>query len=65
LAAETDLHRDFIKMYYAGEWKLAQALIPGCKQACPELEAYYEAMDERLATGKPSDWMGTYKATSK
>jgi adenylate cyclase len=65
LAAETDLHRDFIKMYYAGEWKQAQALIPGCKQVCPELEAYYGAMDQRLSAGKPSDWMGTYKATSK
>jgi adenylate cyclase len=65
LAAETDLHREFITLYYAGEWKLAQALIPGCKQACPELEAYYGAMDQRLSAGKPSDWMGTYKATSK
>jgi adenylate cyclase len=65
LAAETDLHRDFIKMYYAGEWKQAQALISKCKQACPELEAYYGAMDQRLSAGKPSDWMGTYKATSK
>jgi hypothetical protein len=65
LAAETDLHREFITLYYAGEWKLAQALIPLCKQACPELEAYYGAMDQRLAAGKPSDWMGTYKATSK
>jgi adenylate cyclase len=65
LATETGLHQEFIKLYYAGNWKQAQALIPGCKQACPELEAYYGAMDERLATGKPSDWMGTYKATSK
>jgi len=65
LAAETDLHREFITLYYAGEWKQAQALIPGCKQACPELEAYYGAMDQRLSADKPSDWMGTYKATSK
>jgi adenylate cyclase len=65
LATETDLHQEFITLYYAGEWKKAQALIPGCVQACPELEAYYGAMDERLAAGKPSDWMGTYKATSK
>ena len=65
LAVETALHRDFIQLYYAGEWKKAQALIPGCKQACPELEKYYDAMDERLAAGKPDDWMGTYKATSK
>jgi adenylate cyclase len=65
LATETELHREFIKLYYAGEWKKAQTLIPKCKQACPELEAYYDAMDERLQAGKPSDWMGTYKATSK
>jgi adenylate cyclase len=65
LATKTDLHSKFISLYYTGEWKKAQALIPGCIKACPELEAYYGAMDERLATGKPSDWMGTYKATSK
>jgi adenylate cyclase len=65
LAEETQLHKDFITLYYAGEWKKAQALIPGCIKACPELEAYYGAMDERLAAGKPSDWMGTFKATSK
>jgi adenylate cyclase len=65
LSAETELHKKFITLYYAGEWKKAQALIPGCVRACPELEAYYGAMDERLAAGKPSDWMGTYKATSK
>jgi len=65
LAEETQLHKDFITLYYAGEWKRAQALIPGCIKACPELEAYYGAMDERLAAGKPSDWMGTFKATSK
>jgi adenylate cyclase len=65
LATETDLHQEFITLYYAGEWKRAQALIPGCVRACPTLETYYGAMDERLAAGKPSDWMGTYKATSK
>jgi adenylate cyclase len=65
LATVTDLHQKFIALYYAGNWKQAQALIPRCKQACPTLEAYYGAMDERLTAGKPSDWMGTYKATSK
>jgi adenylate cyclase len=65
LAEETQLHKDFITLYYAGEWKRAQALIPGCVRACPELKAYYGAMDERLTQGKPIDWMGTYKATSK
>jgi adenylate cyclase len=65
LATETDLHQEFIKLYYAGEWKKAQALIPGCVRACPTLETYYGAMDERLSAGKPGDWMGTHKATSK
>jgi adenylate cyclase len=65
LATETDLHQKFIALYYAGEWKKAQALIPGCIKACPTLETYYGAMDERLAAGKPGDWMGTFKATSK
>ena len=65
LATETQPHRDFLKLYYSGEWKKAQALIPGCKRACPDLEKYYDAMDDRLAAGKPDDWMGTYKATSK
>lgn len=65
LAEETPQHRDFLNWYYTGEWKQAQALIPACKTACPDLEKYYDAMDERLAAGKPADWMGTYKATSK
>jgi adenylate cyclase len=65
LATETELHKDFLKLYYSGEWKKAQALIPGCVKACPTLETYYGAMDERLSAGKPVDWMGTYKATSK
>jgi adenylate cyclase len=65
LALETQQHQDFLKLYYAGEWKQAQALIPVCKQACPDLEKYYDAMDERLSAGRPDDWMGTYKATSK
>ena len=64
-AEETIQHKDFLRLYYDGEWKKAQALIPGCVKACPDLEAYYGAMDERLAAGKPDDWMGTYKATSK
>ncbi len=65
LAQSTKQHQDFLYLYYAGDWKQAQALIPGCKLACPDLEKYYDAMDERLAAGRPDDWMGTYKATSK
>jgi hypothetical protein len=52
-------------LYYAGEWKKALTLIPLCKNASPEMTDYYDNMSERLAAGKPTDWDGTYRATSK
>jgi hypothetical protein len=30
-----------------------------------EMKKYYEAMIERMEEGKPEDWDGTYRATSK
>jgi hypothetical protein len=30
-----------------------------------ELKKYYEAMIDRMKEGKPEDWDGTYRATSK
>ena len=65
LAHETEQHRQFLKLYYAGEWKKALALIPLCKRACTEMTDYYDNMSDRLKLGKPSDWDGTYRATSK
>jgi len=65
LAHETEQHRQFLDLYYAGEWKKALTLIPLCKNACPEMEKYYDAMADRLAQGKPDSWDGTYRATSK
>ena len=63
--AETEQHRQFIELYYAGEWKKALALIPLCINATPEMEKYYHAMEERLLGGCPKDWNGYYVATSK
>jgi adenylate cyclase len=65
LATETDLHRKFIELYYAGEWKKALTLIPECIKVLPELKNYYDSMAQRLSEGCPADWTGTYVATSK
>jgi adenylate cyclase len=65
LAHETEQHRQFLSLYYAGEWKKALELIPLCKNASPEMKDYYDNMCDRLNAGKPTDWDGTYRATSK
>lgn len=65
LAQETNEHREFLNAYYKGDWTRALKLVPGCKKAAPEMEKYYDAMAERLSEGKPKDWDGTYRATSK
>jgi adenylate cyclase len=65
LAPATEQHQQFLKLYYVGQWKKALTIIPLCKNVSPELEHYYDAMAERLEQGCPSNWTGTYVATSK
>ena len=65
LATETELHREFLERYYAGNWDDAIKSIYYCKNASPEMIPYYDAMLERLQEGKPTNWDGTYRATSK
>jgi adenylate cyclase len=65
LAPESNQHREFLELYYAGDWDRALAQIPLCKNVCPEMEKYYDAMEQRLVSGKPSDWSGIYRATTK
>lgn len=65
LSKETMEHRRFLEAYYRGNWGEAKTLIPVCKQANTDLEKYYDAMAERLAEGKPANWDGTFRATSK
>lgn len=62
---ETEQHRQFLELYYQGQWKKALALIPWCINAQPEMKKYYEAMEQRLRDGCPKDWAGYYVATSK
>ena len=61
----TTEHEDFLKLYYAGDWKTALTLLPDCITAKPDMEKYYKAMQERLVTGVPANWDGIYRATSK
>jgi adenylate cyclase len=65
IALETELHRQFLERYYAGDRDDAIKLIPYCKNASPEMISYYDAMLERLQDGKPETWDGVYRATSK
>jgi adenylate cyclase len=65
VAEETEQHRQFIELYYSGQWKKALSLLPLCKNASPDMEKYYDAMEQRLLGGCPTDWAGYYVATSK
>lgn len=65
LAHETEQHRQFLDLYYRGQWQKAMLILDLCKNATPEMTGYYEAMKERLEEGVPSNWDGTYRATSK
>jgi adenylate cyclase len=64
--AETKLgHQEFLRHYYAGNWKKALQMIEYCKAQSPELSGYYNSMSLRLSEGAPKDWSGVYRATSK
>jgi adenylate cyclase len=65
LAPPNELHDQWLDLYYRGQWNKALLLIPQLKNVTPELEHYYDNMAERLREGVPSDWDGTYRATSK
>ncbi len=65
LGCETEEHKQFLKFYYAGEWKNALILLENLKEKNPALKKYYDMMTERLSEAVPADWSGTYRATSK
>jgi len=62
---DKELHDKWLTAYYKGDWNNALGLIPHLANASPELAHYYENMAERLKEGKPENWDGTYRATSK
>lgn len=65
IAPPNELHDTWLDLYYRGQWGKAHFLIPQLKNVTPELSQYYDNMDERLKEGVPSNWDGTYRATSK
>jgi adenylate cyclase len=65
LAPPNELHDQWLDLYYRGQWQKAQILIEQLKNVTPELAQYYDNMAERLKEGVPSNWDGTYRATSK
>ena len=65
LAQPNELHEQWLDLYYRGQWNKALLLVDQLINATPELQHYYENMAERLKEGVPSNWDGTYRATSK
>jgi adenylate cyclase len=58
-------HQMFLDLYYGGQWNKALGFCENLKLEHNELEHYYGNMAERLKEGVPSNWDGTYRATSK
>lgn len=64
-AYDNKIHNMYLKSYYAGNWKSAEKLLRTLIVEGGELTHYYENMLERIKEGKPDNWDGTYRATSK
>jgi len=62
---ETEHHRQFLEAYYAGDWDEALKRLDDAMEFHPEFHNYYVMMKKRLDAGKPVDWDGTFKATTK
>jgi adenylate cyclase len=61
----TELHSTYLESYYAGDWDKAKRLCRRLIAENGELMHYYELMLERMKEGLPTNWDGTYHATSK
>jgi len=62
------LHKKYLKAYYDGNWDEGGAIFLAkqlTKTSPPEMRQYYANMIERMEEGKPENWDGTYRATSK
>jgi adenylate cyclase len=62
------LHKKYLKAYYDGNWEDGGAVFLAERlsiEGPPDLRQYYKNMVERMQEGKPENWDGTYRATSK
>jgi len=58
-------HTTFLKNYYGGAWDTAFKQADHCMAVHPRMKEYYAKMVERMKQGKPDNWDGIYRATSK
>ena len=58
-------HQTFLKNYYGGAWDAAIKQADHCMAVHPRMKEYYAKMVERMQQGKPDNWDGIYRATSK
>jgi adenylate cyclase len=65
IAEEPEQHKEFLEDYYSGKWTDAIDTLNILVKKKTPLKDYYKNMLERLEEGKPSDWDGTFRATSK
>ena len=62
------LHKKYLKAYYEGFWEDGGAIFLAKQlsvEGPPDMRQYYKNMVERMEEGKPDNWDGTYRATSK
>jgi adenylate cyclase len=65
VAKESEHHRQFLESYYSGDWTEALKRLAIAKEFHEDMAEYYANMKARIESGKPKDWDGTFKATTK
>ena len=65
VAKESEHHRQFLESYYEGDWKEALKRLDTAMEFHNDMADYYANMQSRIEAGKPKDWDGTYRATTK
>ena len=65
VAKESEHHRQFLASYYEGDWDEALKRLAIAKEFHMDMSEYYANMKTRIEAGKPKDWDGTFKATTK
>jgi len=65
VAKESEHHRQFLESYYEGDWEEALKRLDTAKEFHDDMSEYYANMKARVESGKPEDWDGTFRATTK
>jgi adenylate cyclase len=65
VAKDSEHHRQFLESYYSGDWTEALKRLDIAKEFHADMVDYYSNMKTRIESGKPTDWDGTFRATTK